>query len=154
NPAPSIHSVSGDQGFRISIRQPGRDGLCAEAGEQRDKEAANLDDSQHRDDGLRRHGHEDANRVALAQAERTKPIGGPIYLLPELQVAQRADGALFAFPTKRNATVRRAAGVLVEAIVDDVHLTADAPPRPSDAPRDIHNLRVRAVETDVQLLHD
>ena len=41
----------------------------AEPGEQRQKDAADLDDGQHRDDDFRRHRHEHADRIAFAQAE-------------------------------------------------------------------------------------
>ena len=83
--------IHGDHGLGAAIRQPGRDGLRSEAGEDRHRDRADLGARQERDDGLRHHRQKQPDRVALADAQARECIGQPAGLGVQLGVGEPAN---------------------------------------------------------------
>ena len=84
-PAAAKGAVDSKQSLGVGIDQAGGDRAGAVAGKERQDDAADLGDRQHGDGDLRRHGHEQGDRVALSQPQRTQAIGHPVDL--PIQVA-------------------------------------------------------------------
>ena len=131
-PAP-ITGVRRKQRFGFHIGESRDNCLRAEPGEQRHEHAPDLDDGQHGNDNLRRHGHEHADGIAAAQPERAQRVGDPVDLASKRFVSQRADRSFLAFPANSDVVVSRCAGAFIKAAMDDIHHAADAPLRPGNA---------------------
>ena len=73
--AAAEEAIGGEQGLGVGVGQAGGDRAGAVAGEERQDDPADLGDCQQGDDDLRRHGHEQANCIALAQSQRAQGVG-------------------------------------------------------------------------------
>ena len=144
--------VGSEKGVGCSIVQARRDRLRAETGKQGQEHPADFDDRQHRHNDLRRHWHEHANGIAFAEPERAQRVGQAIHLAAQFKVGQASRLSIFPFPNDRGLRVRRRVRILVEAVVHDVHHTADAPLRPRDPARQVNEARIRPAKANVQIV--
>src|SRR5206468_9070433 len=103
---------------------------CAEAGEEREKDPADLNDGEHRHYDFRYHRQEHADGVAFAEPETPERIRHAIDLIAQFFVSELACRAVFDFGFDGQLLIDLRLGVLVEQVVNDVHLTTDAPMRP------------------------
>ena len=78
--------LDGEQRFGVAVRQAGRDGLRAEARENRHGDRAQLGARQESDDGFGDHRQEQTDGIALADPEVRERIGQAASLGVELSV--------------------------------------------------------------------
>ena len=96
--AAAERDVGGDQRHGLAVVEPGGDGLRAEAGEDRDRDRADLGAGQERDDGLRDHRQEQPDPVAPADPQPSQRPGQAAGLGVQLGVGQPADRPVLALP--------------------------------------------------------
>ena len=152
--AAPVEAVGGDEDLRAAILQARGDRVGAVAGEDRDEDRAELAAGQRRRDDLRDHRHEDADAIALADAEAGERVGGLVGEGEQLGVGVAPDLAVLALPDQRRLRRVGSAGVLVERGGDVVELAATVPGRPRDAARGIHHLRVGTLPDQPQVVGD
>ncbi len=138
--AAAKETVGGDDGFGAGVRQPRHDGAVPVAAEQRQDDAADLDDGEKGNCQLRDHRHIQPDSVALAQTQRTQGIGAAVDLGVQLGVGEGAHRAALAFPAQGDAFPRGRRLPLVQTVVDDVELAAHTPARKFDAVAEIDYL--------------
>ena len=147
----AVLGVRGEQTLGARVVESSRDRPRAEPGEQGQSHGADPGQRQQGDGDRHTHRHEEADDIALAEAETAQGVGAAIHLLRELLVRQGVDGAFFRFGDDGRA---RRAGRLREPSVDavggDVEAAADAPYGKLYARRQVDDLRIGAVEPDVE----
>ena len=147
--APPQRSVRGDQHRHLRIRQACGDGLRTEPAEDRHPDRAELGARQERSHGLDRHGHEDADGVALPHAERAQTMRQPVGQLPQLPVRDPADVAVLGLPDHRDG-LRGPVRPDVDALVREVGRPAGEPRGPFHPARRVQDLLVRRQERDAR----
>jgi hypothetical protein len=131
--------------------QAGHQRLRPEAAEQRHQHRTELEHREEGDEGLGQVGHEQADHVALADAQvGASAPARRATSASNSAVAQRAPfGRVFAFPDEEGLPPARRAAVAVQAVQHDVGGAADAPVGPLDALAAIDQQCVRLKEAEV-----
>src|SRR5881409_2981758 len=103
---------------------------------------------------FRSHRQEDADAVAVADAEPLERVRELTHLARELVVGQAARAAVVAFPDERRLLAAPEVDVAVDAVVGEVHQTAFEPARPLHTARDVAHARVRSAEAKAEVAND
>ena len=152
-PAPQ-RAVDRDDGLGLGVVEPGDDGVGAEPGEQRQHDRPDPGNCQQRDGRLGDVGQIDRDDVAGADAQPPQARGHARDLLGELGIGERQPIAVLTEPFERGLAGGRRISPFVEAVQHDVGAAADAPARPLDAARRIHDRAERLQEAIVDVLQE
>ena len=146
-------SVGNKDGLGATVAEAASDGGGAVAAEQGQDSSAYFDHRQEGDSQFGYQRHVEADGITAADTEAAEGIGAAADFLVKLGVGE-GDGSAF-LPFKDECGLGRGRGrlVLVKAVVDDVHLAADAPAGEGCAVGQVDCLRVGLGEADVEVLH-
>ncbi len=120
-------AVDGDQDLRLGELHPLAHGLGGEATEHDVVRRADARAGEHRDDHLGDHRQVDADDVAFLDALVLQRAGETFDVGQQLGVADRALGAVLAFPVQRDALTPPGDHVPIETVVGDVQRAAGEP---------------------------
>ena len=140
--AAAVEAVGGDQHLRLAVLKPRGDGPGAVAREARRVDSADPHDRERRDRCLRGHRQEDADAVALADAEALERVRQARDLARQLCVRQRARLAVVALPDDRRLSAAPGVDVAVDAVVGEVQQPALEPAWPGDPTAHVEDARV------------
>ena len=135
--------VGGDQRLGARDLHPLDDRAGGEAAEDDVVDRADPRAGEHRHGRLGHHRHEDADDVALADAERLQPVREALDLVEQPRVGDLLAGPVLALPVVGDALAVARRDVAVEAVGGDVQLAAREP---------LGERRIRPVEDLVERL--
>ena len=148
-------AVRRDDGLGFAVVETGFYGARTEAGEQRHRDRADLQDGKECGKRLGQIRHVNRDHVALADSEPAQGLRQPIDVIGKFPVGQSALLApILTLPDQERLLPDRRAAMLVNAIEDDVGGAADTPARPRLAAADIKHGVVAAIKANVAELED
>ena len=135
-------SVCGQHGDCAAVVKSRGDRLGAESGIERQDNATDLDDGEHRRDGLGNHRQIDPDDIAGLASQLPKTLGQAACVLAQTLIGPALDRSAFGFPDDGFLVSRGTLKMSVEAVQRGVGGTAHTPFGPGDAARSVHDLRV------------